>query len=109
VRKTAYFGQYLVKKQYPYKIVATQMTGIVKILADARKHFAHRIAHQNTWAQQIIENFFLFYDQDLYVIAAGHSPTHQQHMPQTAWSQATLFFCPCLATLCPATPTIACE
>jgi hypothetical protein len=91
VRKPANLRQCLAKKQRPYKTLATQTTGIAKILPAAAR-IAHLPAHRKLKDKQPFDFIFRTYPQQLYVIAAGHSPRHQQHIAQTAWSTATLFF-----------------
>jgi hypothetical protein len=109
VRKPTVFRQCLAKRAELAKMMTTVTTGIAKILAAGCENFAHRITHLSAQEKHPVERVCLFYDVQPYVIAAGHCPRHQQHIAQTAWSQATLFFSSPLATLCPATPAIARE
>jgi hypothetical protein len=73
-------------------MMTTVTTGVAKILSASCENFAHRITHRNAQEKHPVERVCLFYDVQPYVIAAGHSPRHQQHIAQTAWSTATLFF-----------------
>jgi hypothetical protein len=91
MQRPADLRQCLEKKRRPYKTLATQTTGIAKILPAAAR-IAHLPAHRKLKDKQPFDFIFRTYPQQLYVIAAGHSPTQQQHIAQTAWSAATLFF-----------------
>ena len=66
-----FYGSIWQNKWQSYKMLATVMTGIAKILAAANK-FAHLIARLKVQVKQILESIAIVFDADLYVIAAWH-------------------------------------
>jgi len=72
-----FYGSIWQNKWQSYKMLATVMTGIAKILAAANK-FAHLIARLKVQVKQILESIAIVFDTGLYVTPPYARPRASQ-------------------------------